>query len=152
VKTLSDPAAAQVDLVPRATKIVALRRLTAPPDFGARLPGAEMHAWRIHVRLLWSKLEDDSDVHVVVADPATGATMIVELASPSCAVGSLVAARIGAARAAFVRVFGEPRRSFTRLQGHATIDGVGFFDIVHAQRGVAPNGIELHPALRFARA
>jgi hypothetical protein len=41
-------------------------------------------------------------------------------------------------------------RLFTRLQGTATIDGVGFFDFLHGQRGVAPNGIELHPALRFA--
>jgi hypothetical protein len=152
VKTLSDPAATQVDLVPRATTVAALRHLGAPPNLGARLPGAEMHTWRIHVRLLWSKLEDDSDVHLVVADPATGGTMIVELASPSCAVGSPVVARIAAARADFVRACGAPERSFTRLQGTATIDGVGFFDFLHGQRGVAPNGIELHPALRFAGA
>ncbi len=25
------------------------------------------------------------------------------------------------------------------------ITGVGFFDYIHGQRGVAPNGIELHP-------
>ena len=25
------------------------------------------------------------------------------------------------------------------------ITGVGFFDYLHGQRGVAPNGIELHP-------
>ena len=150
VKTLSDPAATQVDLVPRATTVAALRRLSAPPNLGARLPGAEMHTWRIRVRLLWSKLEDDSDVHLVVADPATGGTMIVELASPSCALGSPAVAQIGAARTALVRACGVPVRSFTRLHGTATIDGVGFFDFLHAQRGVAPNGIELHPVLRFA--
>ncbi|MDP9283471.1 MAG: hypothetical protein M3P41_00695 [Actinomycetota bacterium] len=44
-----------------------------------------------------------------------------------------------------MRAFGQPRRSLTRLEGHATIDGVGFFDFVHAQRGVAPNGIECIP-------
>jgi hypothetical protein len=149
VKTLSDPAALQVDRIPRATTVAALRRLAAPPNLGARVPGAEMHTWRIHVRLLWSKLEEDSDVHVVVADPATGETMIVELASRSCALGSPAASQIGAARAAFVRACGAPTRSFTRLNGLATIDGVGFFDRLHAQRGVAPNGIELHPGLRF---
>jgi hypothetical protein len=149
VKTLSDPAAPQVDLVPRADSVSALRRLPAPPNLGARLPGAEMHSWRIHVRLLWSKLEDDSDIHLVVADPATGGTMIVELASPSCAVGSPAIARITTARAEFVRACGTPARSFTRLSGTATIEGVGFFDFLHGQRGVAPNGIELHPVLRF---
>lgn len=150
VKTLSDPAAPQVDLVPRASSVSALARLPAPPNLGARLPGVEMHSWRIHVRLLWSKLEDDSDIHLVVADPVTGRTMIVELASPSCAVGSPAIARITAARAEFVAACGAPARSFTRLTGTATIDGVGFFDFLHGQRGVAPNGIELHPALRFA--
>ena len=27
------------------------------------------------------------------------------------------------------------------------ITGVGFFDYIHGERGVAPNGIELHPVL-----
>jgi hypothetical protein len=35
------------------------------------------------------------------------------------------------------------------LSGTATIEGVGFLDFLHGQRGVAPNGIELHPVLRF---
>ena len=152
VKTLSDPSAPQVDLVPRGASVHGLRALAAPPNLGARLPGAEMHAWRIHVRLLWSKLENDSDIHLVVADPRTGETMIVELPSPSCAIGSPAHAQIAAARAEFVRACGAPVRSFTRLAGVATIDGVGFFDFLHGQRGVAPNGIELHPALRFTSA
>ena len=29
------------------------------------------------------------------------------------------------------------------------ITGVGFFDYLHGQRGVAPNGIELHPVVEF---
>jgi hypothetical protein len=149
VKTLSDPAAPQVDLVPRPTTVTALRRLATPPNLGARLPGAEMQAWRIHVRLVAAKLEADSDVHLIVADPASGATMIVELASPSCATGSPDVAQIRAARAAYVQACGAPPKSFISLNGKATIDGVGFFDFVHGQRGVAPNGIELHPALRF---
>jgi hypothetical protein len=28
-----------------------------------------------------------------------------------------------------------------------TVTGVGFFDRIHGQTGVAPNGIELHPVL-----
>ena len=30
------------------------------------------------------------------------------------------------------------------------ITGVGFFDYIHGQRGVAPNGIELHPVVAFS--
>lgn len=28
--------------------------------------------------------------------------------------------------------------------------GVGFFDVIHGQTGVAPNGIELHPVVSFS--
>ena len=38
---------------------------------------------------------------------------------------------------------------FHNLAGTATITGVGFFDKIHNQTGVALNGIELHPALAF---
>jgi plastocyanin len=44
-----------------------------------------------------------------------------------------------------------PSETFASLNGTATIRGVGFFDFKHGQRGVAPNGIELHPVLRLAR-
>jgi hypothetical protein len=40
--------------------------------------------------------------------------------------------------------------SFHPLNGTATIDGVGFVDFKHGQRGVAPNAIELHPVTRFS--
>src|SRR5439155_9710638 len=30
-----------------------------------------------------------------------------------------------------------------------TLSGVGFFDFLHGQTGVAPNGIELHPVVGF---
>lgn len=36
--------------------------------------------------------------------------------------------------------------------GKATIRGIGFFDFLHGQTGVAPNGIELYPVLRFMNA
>ncbi len=32
----------------------------------------------------------------------------------------------------------------------ARVVGVAFFDYLHGQTGVAPNGIELHPVLGFA--
>jgi hypothetical protein len=55
------------------------------------------------------------------------------------------------ARAAFVRACGYPSSSsFHFLRGTATITGVGFFDAIHGQTGVAPNGVELHPVLRFS--
>jgi hypothetical protein len=42
-----------------------------------------------------------------------------------------------------------PGPTLTHISGSARITGVGFFDRIHGQAGVAPNGIELHPALGF---
>lgn len=148
VKTLSDSAAHEVDLRPRVTTVGALIALRPPGSIGTRMPGAEMHTWRVRVRLLWQKLEGDSDVHLVIADPRTGRTMIAEIPSPSCVgAGGAVSARMGAARAALARACGAPTTSFTRLSGTATIDGVAFFDFPHGQRGAATNEVELHPVL-----
>ena len=149
VKTLSDPAAKDVDLRPRPTTIGALTALRAPASIGTRMPGAEMHTWRIRARLLWQKLEDDSDVHLVIADPKTGRTMIAELPSPAC-VGAAagVVARMAAARTTLARACGQAATSFTRLHGTAILEGVAFFDFRHNQRGAAANEVELHPVLR----
>jgi hypothetical protein len=151
VKTMSDGAALEVDLRPRATTLAALTALRPPGNLGTRMPGAAMRTWRIRVRVLWQKLEGDSDVHLVLADLKTGRTMIAELPSPDC-VGAAagVRAQMTSARAALARACGRPTTSFTRLSGTATIDGVAFFDFVHGQRGASANQVELHPVLRFS--
>jgi hypothetical protein len=57
------------------------------------------------------------------------------------------------ARSALLRSCGPASSShFTALSGSATVTGVGFFDVIHGQTGVAPNGIELHPVLGFTKA
>jgi hypothetical protein len=151
VKTLSDPAAQEVDLHPRATTVAKLVKLRPPGEIGTRLPGAEMQNWRIHVLLRSQRLEGDSDVHLVLADPKTGQTMIAELPSPDC-VGAAdgVAADLAAARATLARSCGAATTSFRPLRGSATIEGVAFFDFEHGQRGAAPNEVELHPVLRIS--
>jgi hypothetical protein len=35
--------------------------------------------------------------------------------------------------------------------GRVVVEGVGFFDFIHNQRGRARNGIELHPVLLLSR-
>jgi hypothetical protein len=101
------------------------------------------------------KLEDDSDIHLVIADPSrTGATMIAEFPSKSCTAGATPRARtrMNRARTALIAACGAPMGSFRKLDGTATISGVGFFDHIHGQTAVAPNGIELHPVVGFAGA
>jgi hypothetical protein len=40
-------------------------------------------------------------------------------------------------------------RAALRLCSKARVTGIAFFDFKHAQTGVAPNAIELHPVLAF---
>ena len=78
--------------------------------------------------------------------------MIAELPSRSCTAGATPKARVKIRRArnAFIAACGSPSSSFRRLSGTATISGVGFFDQIHGQTGVAPNGVELHPVVSFS--
>ena len=80
--------------------------------------------------------------------------MIVEFPDAdtcSGAVGSAHAQEMRSARAALIAAEGQPSSShFINLSGTATITGVGFFDFIHGQTGVAPNGIELHPVVSFS--
>lgn len=38
-------------------------------------------------------------------------------------------------------------KSKKNINARVHVTGVGFFDFIHGQTGVAPNGIELHPLL-----
>ena len=152
VKTLTDSRGRFVDFRARRTTVAALRRLPAPATLGRRIRGVETTVYRVRVRLLAFKLEADDDIHLVIADPQTGGTMIAESPAPACTRGAAPVARrmMARGRASILRACGTPPAVFyDTLAGLATITGVGFFDFPHGQRGVAPNAIELHPVLGF---
>ncbi len=153
VKTLTDPAARFVNFHARPTTVSALRRLR-PTGYGPRGPGVERTTYRVRARLVETKLEDDEDYHLVIADVRHPTqTMIVEFPAANCVRGAVHRKQIVGARAAFARACGYPSSgSFSYLRGTATITGVGFFDFPHGQTGVAPNAIELHPVLAFTHA
>jgi hypothetical protein len=73
--------------------------------------------------------------------------MISEIASPAC-VGSSsrLLSGIQNARSEFDARY-IPTSSFQTANVPVTVTGDGFFDYVHGQTGVAPNGIELHSVL-----
>jgi hypothetical protein len=153
VKTLADTLARKINFTPKATSIRTLRSRTGPLGL-RRHPGVERRTFRLRAALVEMKLEQDSDIHLVIADPRdSGLTMIVEFPAASCTAGASRQARakMRRARAALVSSCGAPTSSFSRLDGMATISGVGFFDALHGQTGVAPNGIELHPAVGFTQ-
>ena len=157
MKTLSDERAGNVNFNPELVTVDHLRALAEPKpavkNTTKRLSPVETTTFTVEAALVAFKLEDDRDVHLIIADPANlDHTMIVELPDVACegAIASSRRVEIEAARAAFVAACGEPVESFRLLGGHATITGVGFFDRKHGQRGLAPNGIELHPVLAFS--
>jgi hypothetical protein len=157
VKTLTDAAAPKVRFGSvKATSVKRLRLLNAPTVLKAttaRGSGTERNVYSVTALLLSMRKEDDSDIHLVVADPKLGGTMIVEFPSSTCTTGGATAERrsMRNARADLTAACGgEPGTSPVTLTGKATITGVGYFDPIHGQTGVAPNGIELHPVLAFA--
>jgi hypothetical protein len=150
VKTMTDPLAGQVDLTPRDATIAQLVAIAPPVAPTDRVAPTEETTFRVQGTITLVKQEADSDYHVVIAD-AAGNTMIVEATSPSCDQGSVVASQIADVRQAMDRQF--PGGRF-RGRVAATVTGVAFFDRLHGQTGVAPNGIELHPltAVQFGGA
>ena len=108
--------------------------------------------YRVTARLLSMRKEDDSDIHLVLADPKLGGSMIAEFPASSCTVGADETERTAMDEARddlAAACDGLPGSKPRPLSGTATLTGVGFFDPIHGQDGVAPNGIELHPVLSF---
>jgi hypothetical protein len=106
----------------------------------------ETTQWVLNATLTLYKLESDSDYHLVLQD-AGGLTMIVEIPSPTCVgAGSPFLPGITNARNEFNAKF-TATTSFQTANIPVKVTGVGMFDFLHGQTGVAPNGIELHPVL-----
>jgi hypothetical protein len=155
VKTLSDARVKLVDYTPRSATLAALTHLTRPTGITRatpRLGGDELHTYRIQVALRTVVLTPDREIRLVVANPKTKKTMVVEFADPTCgrAKQSHKRQRMAVARASFLASCGIPPKGRLRtISGSATITGVGFFDKRYRALGNAPNGFELHPVLSF---
>ena len=157
VKIGTDRDARNVAASPQVTTIAQLRSIAAPARPNSRpktrFAPTELTTFQIKGILRVIKKETDQDYHLVITDPINPrVTMIVESPHPTCASGSQFLDNITSVRAMLDRtlqldrVFSrENRRS--ELSMPVTVTGVGFFDVLHGQEGVAPNGIELHPIL-----
>ena len=147
VKVGTDDDAWAVDLTPLDTTVDTLINFPLPESLPPRnrLP-EELVVYRLSdVTLTVYRRETDSDYHLVIDDG--GETMIVEIPHPDC-VGPDSPFLSGAqtARDAFDSTFTATDR-FQTANVTTTVIGAGFFDFLHGQRGVAPNGFELHSVL-----
>ena len=156
VKTLTDDAAREINFHPRRTSVQALRALP-DPHIGRDDPRTglvEQTTYSVRARLIEFAIEDDSDVHLVIAAPGSRRrTMIAEFPATGCTRGAPAPDRrkMKRARAVLLRACGRPTLGhFRDLRGTASLTGVGFLDVKHGQRGLSKrNGIELHPVLSF---
>lgn len=149
VKTLNDPSVHEIHFVPQETTVHALREPKQPPNLRTinpylRLDG-EKQVYTVKALLIGYKRESDQDYHLVLADPVDRKkTMIAEIPAPACG-NKKYAAQFKAA-AAFIESLGHATPKFKTLEKPlpVTVTGVAFFDFIHGQTGVAPNGMELH--------
>lgn len=152
VKTLSDADASRVDFTARLASVAGLRSLPKPRTLpnASRIAPTELTTFTVRADVSGYKLENDRDIHVVIATPGNATeTMIVELVNVDClgAVGSNQRDAMRSARDDFIAMCGVPTTRFVSCAVQVDVVGVGFFDFIHGQTGVAPNGIELHPVL-----
>jgi hypothetical protein len=151
VKTGTDSDAGSVNLnLSTPNTIASLTALATPSSIPptSRIQPTETTLWSLNATLKEFKLEGDSDIHLVLVDDA-GNSMIAEIPAPSCVgSGSSFASGISNARSQFTSQF-TPGTSFQTVNVPVQITGIGMFDFLHGQTGVAPNGIELHPVLNI---
>ncbi|MBV9440830.1 MAG: hypothetical protein JOZ24_12640 [Candidatus Eremiobacteraeota bacterium] len=157
VKTLSDGAAPNVVLTPLPSSVASLVSASTPPSplDDSRAP-LEMQAVTVDAQLVGYKEEMvDHDFHIVLRDPGTNDTMIVEIPDPQCVgvCASVAGAQIATARSSFSSTMTvQPAAKFVAFSTpvRVTVAGVPFFDFHHGQTGVAKNCVEIHPVLAIA--
>lgn len=101
--------------------------------------------------IAFKKETDDKDIHVVIQDPVTKETMVAEVISWEC-MSVKKTSRVQQFKDLdewFAKYIGIPKTKFTYLSKPKLIrlTGVGFFDFFHGQKGMSPNGREIHPVL-----
>lgn len=149
VKTGTDPQASSVNLSTYTSSTIynfyqSVRPSSLPSN--GRVAPRETTQYRLSATLTKYVRETDSDYHLVIVD-GSGRTMIVELPSINCVgAGSPFGPGISHARQQFDARFTATTTMKTTSTA-VTLKGVGFWDFLHGQTGVAPNGLEVHPVL-----
>ena len=160
VKTLSDSLGEKVASNPTTPATIAELVTVGAPTRKQLLAAAarrfshELIVYRVSALVIGDKQEADSDFHIVLANPANAqVTLIAEIPSGTC-VAAKRANFFNGLRAQFAGDFGKPAQGKLRRLAQpvlACVTGVGFFDFLHGQDGVAPNGFELHPVLSIVK-
>ena len=161
IKTLDDLYAPTINYTPQLVDVNYLRSVPIPSGYSSsndttRYAPYETQVYTVRAVLLDWKKETDHDFHIVIGEVGTPSnTMIVEPPDQTCnaACASNFGAQFQSVRDALTTCFNtQPPSSvqpFPTSGVVVDITGVAYFDPLHGQTGVAPNGIEIHPILHI---
>ena len=151
IKTGTDSGASSINLGSYVSTTIYNMLQSAHPatlPANSRISPRETTQYQLSGTLTKYAKEGDSDYHLVIQDGA-GRTMIVEIPAPNCVgAGSPFGPGVANARRQFDARF-TATTSFKTTSTPVTVRGVGFWDFLHGQTGVAPNGIEIHSVLNI---
>ena len=157
VKTLSDKDTVKIDFKNRIkTTINTQAKLPKPAKIPKNMPrqNTEFNVYTIDCYIIEYKRETDKDIHIVLRDLKSNATMVAEIPSPECPEVQRTSRykKFADLYTWFTVNIGKPTSSFKTLPKpvKVRITGVGFYDFIHGQRGMAPNGREIHPVLSIS--
>ena len=153
VKTLSDADTSLIRFDSLIASTVTEQTQLTTQQIGQSDPryASERTVFKINGLLTDYKRETDMDLHLVIHDAITDSTIVIEIPDPTCSsvVGTSRASLFAAARQWITDNIGNPTTSFKTVSSPhpVTISGVGFWDFLHGQRGMAANAREIHPVL-----
>ena len=156
VKTLADPDASTVNLL--SVSRTSIRDLNALPEHcdggpDRRTYAEEFRVFEVVGKVTYIAHEDDRDYHIALEDPdSPGSTVVTEIADTLCA-GASVSPHLATLRSVegmFASLL-DGRSPSTLVGTTVRIQGVGFYDFDHNQRGRSVSCIELHPIISISR-
>lgn len=155
VKTLTDKDASLINKKAIHTTITDLIKFDPGKSIRLKTPrfGIEFNTYEITCKIKYWIREDDGDLHLVLVDVKDSTkTMIGEIPNLSC---DSIAVKTNKNNKNFVSAEQEflkyALKKHMVKDGVYQVKGIGFFDKKHGQKGLAPNGIEIHPILKIRK-
>jgi hypothetical protein len=147
VKVAADTDAQLVNVTAIPTTIAVLRSLpaTRPLPQESRVGPVEKTMYAVTATLTEYRVDEDGDAQLILSD-STGRTLLVEIPSGPCVAGSRFASDIAAARREFNRRLPTATILWQRTMTPIEIHGIAFYDFLLGQRGMASNGVTIHPS------
>jgi hypothetical protein len=153
VKTLTDTAVSRINFKPKSVTIERLIQTVPGRKIGNNTPrfGLEFNVCTVICKIREYRTEDDGDKHLVLVSTVDSTvTMIGEIPNLMCDTtnSNKFRPKFDSCLAEFKKY---TLKNYKVKPGKYKVTGVIFYDKIHGQLGVAPNGIELHPILSIKK-